>query len=214
MHKSTIVENIPQGAKKGRAIDDHYRRRCHRRHHDNVSVEAPSRTVVSVESRRTNPTPLEQNSRRKKILASRHGPGEDAWAMSRSLAAPLFALPLAFVALFASPTAEAFCGFYVAGADQKLFNNATNVVLMRQGTRTVLSMQNNYQGPPENFAMVVPVHVVLQKENVQTLPNATFDKVDKLAAPRLVEYWEEDPCSPDRRFELQAAAAPAGGNAW
>jgi hypothetical protein len=26
---------------------------------------------------------------------------------------------------------------------------------MRDGTRAVLSMQNNYQGPPENFAMVV-----------------------------------------------------------
>jgi MYXO-CTERM domain-containing protein len=67
---------------------------------------------------------------------------------------------------------------------------------MRQGTRTVLSMQNNYQGPPENFAMVVPVPVVLQKENVKTLPMAMFDKVDKLASPRLVEYWEQDPCAP------------------
>jgi hypothetical protein len=36
----------------------------------------------------------------------------------------------------------------------------------------------------------------LQKENVKTLPAAVFDKVDKLAAPRLVEYWEQDPCAP------------------
>jgi isorenieratene synthase len=43
---------------------------------------------------------------------------------------------------------EAFCGFYVSGADAKLYNNATQVVLMREGTRTVLSMANNYQGPP------------------------------------------------------------------
>jgi hypothetical protein len=35
------------------------------------------------------------------------------------------------------------------------------VVLMRSGTRTVLSMQNDYQGPPESFAMVVPVPAVL-----------------------------------------------------
>lgn len=89
---------------------------------------------------------------------------------------------------------EAFCGFYVGGADTKLFNNATMVVLMRDGQRTVLSMQNNYQGPPSNFAMVVPVPVVLQKENVKTLPAALFDKLDKLASPRLVEYWEQDPC--------------------
>ena len=92
--------------------------------------------------------------------------------------------------------AHAFCGFYVAGGDAKLFNNATQVVLMRKGTRTVLSMQNNYQGPPEDFAMVVPVPVVLQKEDVKTLPKEVFDKVDALAAPRLVEYWEQDPCAP------------------
>jgi hypothetical protein len=91
-----------------------------------------------------------------------------------------------------------FCGFYVSGADQSLFNNATQVVLMRDGVRTVLSMQNNYQGPPQDFAMVVPVPVILKKENVKTLPKEIFQHVDKLAAPRLVEYWEQDPCMPER----------------
>src|SRR6478735_2085378 len=92
-----------------------------------------------------------------------------------------------------------FCGFYVAGGGADLFNNATQVVLMREGTKTVLSMQNNYQGPPENFAMVIPVPVVLQKENVKTLSRDVFVRVDRLAAPRLVEYWEEDPCEAARR---------------
>ncbi len=96
--------------------------------------------------------------------------------------------------MLAPRVAGAFCGFYVGGAEAKLFNNATLVVLMRDGTRTVLSMQNNYQGPPQNFAMIVPVPVVLQKENVKTLPREIFDRVDQLAAPRLVEYWEQDPC--------------------
>jgi hypothetical protein len=102
---------------------------------------------------------------------------------------------LGIAALF-STSAEAFCGFYVSGADAKLFNNATMVVLMRDGTRTVLSIQNNYQGPPEEFAMVVPVPVVLKKENVKTLPPEVFSRIDQLAAPRLVEYWEQDPCAP------------------
>ncbi|MCA9585123.1 MAG: DUF2330 domain-containing protein [Myxococcales bacterium] len=100
-------------------------------------------------------------------------------------------------ATLVTPATHAFCGFYVGGADAQLFNNATQVVLMREGTRTVLSMQNNYQGPPSNFAMVVPVPVVLQKENVKTLPREIFARVDKLDAPRLVEYWEQDPCMPD-----------------
>jgi hypothetical protein len=103
---------------------------------------------------------------------------------------------------------EAFCGFYVSGADGKLFNNATHVVLMRDGTKTILSMQNNYQGPPQNFAMVVPVPVVLQKDNVKTLSNAVFEHIDTLSAPRLVEYWEEDPCWEEKMQKEQARFGP------
>ena len=99
-----------------------------------------------------------------------------------------------FALALSAKTADAFCGFYVGGADGGMFNNATQVVLMRSGTRTVLSMQNNYQGPPTDFAMVVPVPVVLLEENVKTLPREVFERVDHLAAPRLVEYWEVDPC--------------------
>ena len=124
-----------------------------------------------------------------------------------------WALPLVLGAslLGAAPReAAAFCGFYVGGANAKLFNNATMVVLMREGTRTVLSMQNNYQGPPAYFAMVVPVPVVLQQENVKTLPREVFDHVDALAAPRLVEYWEQDPCpSEDSNAYPPPPAAPA-----
>jgi len=120
------------------------------------------------------------------------------------------AVPLALASLATAVPADAFCGFYVAGADQKLFNNATMVVMMREGTRTVLSMQNNYQGPPADFAMVVPVPIVLQKENVKTLPKEVFDHVDKLAAPRLVEYWEQDPCPEPVEYEKgdMVSAAP------
>ena len=32
--------------------------------------------------------------------------------------------------------ASAFCGFYVGGAESSLFNDATMVVLMRDGTKT------------------------------------------------------------------------------
>src|SRR5258705_11533472 len=100
------------------------------------------------------------------------------------------ALALAITA----PAAHAFCGFYVSGSGAKLSNDATNVVLMRQGTRTVLSMQNDYKGPLEAFAMVVPVPVVLHKEDVKTLPRTVFDHTDSLGSPRLVEYWEQNPC--------------------
>ncbi|MFO0575511.1 MAG: DUF2330 domain-containing protein [Polyangia bacterium] len=94
----------------------------------------------------------------------------------------------------AASQAHAFCGFFVSGADAELTNSASQVVLMRKGSHTVLTMSNNYKGPPEDFAMVVPVPVVLQKENVKTLAADVFKHIDQLSAPRLVEYWEQDPC--------------------
>ncbi len=109
--------------------------------------------------------------------------------------------------------AHAFCGFYIAGGDQKMFNDATQVVLMRMGTRTVLSMQNNYKGPPEAFAMVIPVPVVLHEGDVKTLPRDVFQHVELMGAPRLVEYWEQDPCRPPMPEDMPAppAAMPTGG---
>jgi hypothetical protein len=137
----------------------------------------------------------------------------------RSLARYVLALT-AFMLGAMARDAGAFCGFYVSGADARLTNNATQVVLMREGQRTVLSMQNGYQGPPQDFAMVVPVPLVLHKENVKTLPRDVFDRVDQLTAPRLVEYWEQDPCPrPMPAMGIGMAAAPmarmqsAGGGA-
>jgi MYXO-CTERM domain-containing protein len=99
-------------------------------------------------------------------------------------------------AIAAAPrAADAFCGFYVEGSGAKLFNDATQVVLMREGTRTVLSMQNHYAGPAEAFAMVVPVPTVLKEEEVKTLPRDVLDRLEAMDAPRLVEYWEKDPCA-------------------
>ena len=102
---------------------------------------------------------------------------------------------LAFLAAVALPAAaHAFCGFYVSGSTEQLTNKATRVAMMRDGTRTVLSMSNDYDGPAQDFAMVVPVPVVLQRENVRTLPHEIFAHLEALTAPRLVEYWEQDPC--------------------
>ena len=111
---------------------------------------------------------------------------------------------VAAATLATATRADAFCGFYVGGAGSEMFNNATQVVLMRHGTTTVLSMQNNYQGPPAQFALVVPVPVVIQESQVKTLPRELFAKIDVLGAPRLVEYWEQDPCRVERAYEFSS----------
>jgi MYXO-CTERM domain-containing protein len=120
---------------------------------------------------------------------------------------------VAAVMISAPSAAHAFCGFYINGAGGEMFNNATQVVLMRHGTRTVLSMQNNYQGPPQDFAMVIPVPVVLKESDVKTLTKDVFAKVDAMGAPRLVEYWEQDPCESPVKYKsmemVYPSAAPA-----
>lgn len=113
---------------------------------------------------------------------------------SPTIVRSLLSLAVATACLSTPRDSEAFCGFYVATGGDRLLNNATQVVLMRIGQRTVLSMMNQYEGPPENFAMVVPVPIVLQQENVRTLEPALFEHIEQLTAPRLVEYWEQDPC--------------------
>ena len=115
---------------------------------------------------------------------------------------------MALGAVLVPRTAEGFCGFYVNGAGSEMFNDATQVVLMRMGTRTVLSMQNNYQGPPEAFALVIPVPTVLQKEDVKTLPKDVLGRVDTMGAPRLVEYWERDPCAPEHDYDDRVMMRP------
>jgi MYXO-CTERM domain-containing protein len=112
------------------------------------------------------------------------------------------------VTLTAPHAAHAFCGFYVATGDEPMFNDATQVVLMRKGTRTVLAMQNHYKGPLDAFAMVVPVPTVLREGDVKTLAPDVFDAVEKMGSPRLVEYWEQDPCKVEPPEDVDYSMAP------
>jgi hypothetical protein len=117
---------------------------------------------------------------------------------------------LTIAAAWNSQALLAFCGFYVAKADSKLFNKASQVVLVRQGDRTVLTMANDFKGDPKEFAIVIPVPVVLQKGQIHIGDKALLDHLDAYSAPRLVEYFDEDPCSLVlyERIAPMAAASP------
>src|SRR6185295_19231170 len=96
--------------------------------------------------------------------------------------------------LIGSPEARAFCGFYVGRADASLFNDASQVVLVRDGDRTVISMLNDYQGDLKEFALIVPVPVVLEKGQIHIGDAALIKHLDAYSAPRLVEYFDASPC--------------------
>jgi hypothetical protein len=92
------------------------------------------------------------------------------------------------------PAAHSFCGFYVASGDARLFNHASQVALMRDGDRTVMTMSNDFKGEPREFAIVVPVPVVLESSQVHVGEKWPIDHLDAFSAPRLVEDWDPDPC--------------------
>lgn len=107
------------------------------------------------------------------------------------------ALYILAICLFLSISkAYSFCGFYVAKGDASLFNKASQVVLVRNENKTVISMLNDYEGPFKEFALVVPVPSVLKKEQVNVGHKKLFERIDAFTAPRLVEYFDRDPCSP------------------
>ena len=96
--------------------------------------------------------------------------------------------------LCAPHDARAFCGFYVGKADESLVNHSSQVVMARHDDKTVISLMNDYQGAPSDFALVVPVPVVLQKGQVHIGDRELFQKIDAYSSPRLVEYYDPDPC--------------------
>ncbi len=108
-----------------------------------------------------------------------------------------------------APTAWAFCGFYVAKADTKLYNKASQVAIARNGDRTVLTMANDYQGNVKDFAIVVPVPTVLLKDQVHVSEPKIMERLDAFSAPRLVEYFDSDPCAATDWMEQPGSAPTA-----
>ena len=122
----------------------------------------------------------------------------------------LFGVALSSAIAWSSATIAGFCGFYVGKADTKLFNQASQVVLVRDGDRTVMTMASDFQGDLKEFAIVIPVPTFLKREQIHVGEKALVDHLDAYSAPRLVEYFDEDPCEM-RRYEKLSMAAPSAG---
>ncbi len=109
----------------------------------------------------------------------------------------------------ASP-AHSFCGFYAASGSAQLFNHKSQVVLARDGDHTVMTMASDYEGDPKQFALIVPVPEVLERSQVHVGEPAAVQRIDAYSAPRLVEYWDPDPCPRAQLYQMKAqASAPA-----
>jgi hypothetical protein len=137
-------------------------------------------------------------------MASSFAARAGAWLVVLCALALFFCFPNA---------ASAFCGFYVGKADASLFNDASQVVMVRRDNRTVISMANDYKGPLTEFALVVPVPAVLERSQIRIGERKLFERIDAYSAPRLAEYFDPDPCRvPNKQLTAERplpASAPA-----
>jgi len=123
----------------------------------------------------------------------------------------LLALPLA-------RPAQAFPGFLASKKSTDVKVHSTQMVVMKKGNSTAVSVMPDYEGPLEPFAMVLVVPGDVTAERVTTLKREYVDRVDALSAPRFHEYWEQDPCDPgpveqewQRNMKADSAGAFLGG---
>ena len=66
---------------------------------------------------------------------------------------------------------------------------------MRDGDRTVLTMASDFRGDPKEFAVVVPVPTLIERDQIHVGDKALIDHLDAYTSPRLVEYFDPDPCA-------------------
>src|SRR5437899_9163438 len=122
-------------------------------------------------------------------------------------------LSLAFLTILSvkAEPAQSFCGFYVAKADTKMFNKASQVILARQDDKTVITMVNDFKGDPKEFAVVVPVPTLIERGQINVGDKKVIDHLDAYTSPRLVEYHDGSPCQValTERMMARDAAVPA-----
>jgi hypothetical protein len=112
---------------------------------------------------------------------------------------------LAVLLAMISSQAMAFCGFYVSKADGTLKNKTSQVILVRDGERNTITMYNDFTGDLKDFAMVVPVPVVLKKNDIRVVDQSIFATLNEYSKPRLVEYYDENPCESVLRKDLMGS---------
>lgn len=94
---------------------------------------------------------------------------------------------------------QAFCGFFVAKADSRLSNTASQVVIAHSGNRSIFMMANDFQGDIRDFARIVPVPVIPNRDQVRIGDGALMEKLNAFTAPRLTQYFDR-PCRQEHEW--------------
>ncbi len=88
------------------------------------------------------------------------------------------------------------------------YSPASAVVILRDGRRTVLTIEAAYQGPATELSMVIPIPSAIDREAVRTVSGTLFRRLDGETAPRVRHVWP--PC-PMPAMPMRAASAEGAG---
>ena len=91
--------------------------------------------------------------------------------------------------------------------DDPSYNPASAVVLVREGRRTVMTVEAAYEGPAVELSLVVPIPGTIGRENVRTVSGTAFRRLDQRTAPRVRHVFK--PCT--RPSSLRVASAEGFG---
>ncbi len=84
------------------------------------------------------------------------------------------------------------------------------MVLVRDGDKTIITMESDFSGSPKDFAVVIPVPTRIEKGQIHVGDERLVDHLDKYSAPRLVRYYDRNPCAQRRRYRaMDEMPAPA-----
>ncbi len=97
----------------------------------------------------------------------------------------MFAFLLALALL---PSSHAFCGTYVGTDGATVHNKASQVVVATDGSQTVLTLANDYDGDAASFGLIIPVPGGTTAVDITVTDRTALDVLDVYSAPRLVAY--------------------------
>ncbi|MFK8000172.1 MAG: DUF2330 domain-containing protein [Polyangiales bacterium] len=120
------------------------------------------------------------------------------------LPAPRSASALCACMVFRRPTVQA--GSVNTGiTSDPGYSPSAAVFIVRDGVKTVLTMEPAYDGPKVPISMILPVPTSIERDQVQTVPGSIFRNLDRLTAPRVQHVFPG--CRRPRRRRARGAVS-------
>jgi hypothetical protein len=99
---------------------------------------------------------------------------------------------LSVAALLIPQVAGAFGGVFVGAAGDNLTSSLSQVVVVREGNQTTMTLAAGYEGDATQFGLVIPVPVVVEAADIKEIEPTVIEYLDVNAAPRAVSHNCDD----------------------